>query len=317
MPDSIRGIHHITAIASSPKRNLDFYTRVLGLRLVKQTVNFDDSRGYHFYFGDEEGRPGTLLTFFPWPTSRHGKRGLGQVVAVSFEISAGSLDYWQDRLSNLGLTTASPFPRFDEEVLTFLDPDGLQIELVARYQTLNELGWNQGPVPGRHMIRGLGAPALLLEDIEPTAELLSQVFGLVQIDQTGPRYRFSAGKGPGGRVDVEVRPREQPGHGGTGTVHHIAFRAPDNVDQIEWREILVERGLDVTPVKDRLYFQSIYFREPGGVLFEIATDTPGFTVDEPRESLGSHLMLPAWFEPQRVEIERALPEINVHPGQLM
>jgi len=193
----------------------------------------------------------------------------------------------------------------------------LRAQIGVSWGTLNELGWNQGPVPGRHMIRGLGAPALLLEDIEPTAELLSQVFGLVQIDQTGPRYRFSAGKGPGGRVDVEVRPHEQHGRGGAGTVHHIAFRAPDNVDQIEWREILVERGLEVTPVKDRLYFQSIYFREPGGILFEIATDTPGFTVDEPRESLGSHLMLPAWFEPQRVEIERALPEINVHPGQLI
>lgn len=310
MPQPIQGIHHITAIASEPQRNLDFYTQVLGLRLVKQTVNFDDPGTYHFYFGNETGQPGTILTFFPWMDIRRGKRGLGQVGIVGFVVPQGSLGYWQGRLKKLNLQPARPFPRFDEEVMTLLDPDGLPIELVARAGTTAP-STDNGPTPAEHAIRGFAAPTFILESLDGTADLLTNVFGLKQMEQAGPRFRFAAGDGVGAQADIEVRPAEPPGRLGAGIVHHIAWRAPNDAAQLQWRETLVELGLDVTPVLDRQYFHSIYFREPGGILFEIATDPPGFAIDENPAELGSHLKLPHWLEPQRAEIEQALPPLKL------
>jgi catechol 2,3-dioxygenase-like lactoylglutathione lyase family enzyme len=321
MPEPIRGIHHITAIASDPQRNLDFYTRVLGLRLVKLTINFDDPGTYHFYFGDSTGHPGTILTFFPWSNIRRGRHGTGQVGMVAFNIPQNSIRFWMDRFKQLGITNSSPFRRFDEEVMTLLDPDGLSLELVA--SSLGASGstpWESNGIPAEHAIRGFSQPTLLLEGFEQTANLLTGVFGMTQVQQSGSRFRFLAGEtgavsAAGGQVDVEVRPDEPTGGLGAGVVHHIAWRTWDDAQQLAWRDILVERGLNVTPVMDRNYFHSIYFREPGGILFEIATDPPGFAIDELVEALGSRLQLPAWLEPHRAEIEAALPTLKLPETQ--
>lgn len=308
----ISGIHHITGIAGDPQRNLDFYTVTLGLRMVKRTVNFDDPGTYHFYFGDYEGNPGTILTFFPWPDARRGRRGQGQVADVAFGVPSGTLGAWQERLTRLGVTTATPFRRFDEEVLRLLDPDGLSLELVAREALDAVPGWEGGPVPAEMAVRGFAAPTLLLQNLEPTAALLGDLFGMQPSQQDGTRHRFTSGGGIGQQVDIELRPSEVMGRGGAGTIHHIAWRAENDEQQAAYRELLVGHGYEVTPVLDRQYFHSIYFREPGGILFEIATDPPGFTLDEPLESLGSALRLPPWYEPRRGEIERILPPLTIN-----
>ncbi len=318
MTDIIRGIHHITAIASDPQRTLDFYTHALGLRLVKLTINFDDPGTYHFYFGDEAGRPGTILTFFPWTDVRRGRKGLGQVAVVAFRIPAGSSGFWLDRLQQMGITASGPFTRFDEEIITLLDPDGLQIELAAPSAVQGNVAaqtWEGSPVPAEHAIRGFAGPTLLVNSFEKTAALLSDTFGMRQVAQSGPRCRFSAGEGNGAQVDMEIRSNEMPGRMGAGVVHHIAWRTPSDAQQAEWRETLVRLGFDVTPILDRQYFHSIYFREPGGILFEIATDPPGFATDETIETLGSGLKLPPWLEPQRAAIERSLPPLRLPAEQ--
>lgn len=315
MIDPIQGIHHITAIASDPQRNLDFYTQVLGLRLVKKTVNFDDPGTYHFYFADETGTPGTVLTFFPWPNARRGKRGLGQVAVTAFAVPQGTLGAWQERLHRLDVTTSAPFSRFDEEVLTLVDPDGLQIELVARPGVAALPAWEQGPLNASMAIRGFAAPTLLLGSLPRTASLIADNFGLRKVAEDGPRTRYAAGNGIGQQVDLETRPSEQVGRNGAGVVHHIAWRTPDDAQQNEWRDALLTLGLEVTPVMDRQYFHSIYFREPGGILFEIATDAPGFQIDEPRERLGQQLRLPPWYESRRAEIERVLPPLHIPAPQ--
>jgi len=320
VPEPIRGIHHITAIASDPQRNLDFYTQALGLRLVKLTVNFDDPGTYHFYFADADGRPGTILTFFPWPDSRPGRHGAGQVGVVGFTIPLDSVGFWPERLKRYGITTSNPFRRFEDEVISLRDPDGLAVELIASYpagvaDATDGSRWNGSPVPPEHAIRGFSTPTLLLTSPDGTAELLGNVFGLRPVGQSGTRVRFSSGEAIGGQVDIETRPDESRGGMGAGVVHHIAWRAPDDVQQLEWRELLVERGLSVTPVIDRQYFHSIYFREPGGILFEIATDPPGFTTDEPLEALGSGLKLPPQYESRRATIEAALPPLRLPERQ--
>lgn len=316
MTTPIPGIHHITAIASDPQHNLDFYTQVLGLRLVKKTVNFDDPGTYHFYFADYAGHPGTILTFFPWPRARRGRRGLGQVGTVGFAVPENSLGYWQDRLKQFGVTTGSTFLRLEEEMLNLVDPDGMHIELVA--QAGLGPGWEEGPVPGEHAIRGFHTPTLYVEGYEKTAELLSETFGLrlVHEDRERCRFRFAApGEeetfSVGGMVDLECRPTDQPGQMGAGVVHHIAWRTPNADTQLEWREVLSQQGFNVTPVLDRNYFTSIYFREPAGILFEIATDPPGFAIDEPVEALGASLKLPPWLEPRREMLESVLPELHM------
>ena len=328
MPEPTRGIHHITAIAGDPQRNLDFYTGVLGLRLVKLTVNFDDPGTYHFYFGDTSGQPGTLLTFFPWTEIRRGRRGTGQVGMAAFRIPLSATGYWADRLKKAGMTTGQPFRRFDEEVLQLLDPDGLALELIASPRIPAEAeAWAGGPVPAAQAIRGLAGPTLLLEGFERTAEVLTGVLGMTFVEQDDARYRFAAGEvGAGGStaagatIDLEVRPSDVYGSMGSGAIHHIAFRARDEAHQLEYRGQLAALGLDVTPVLDRQYFKSIYFREPGGILFEIATDTPGFATDETPDALGTQLRLPQRFESRRGTIEQMLPPLKLpavqQPGSI-
>jgi len=305
-----RGIHHVTAIATDPQANVDFYAGVLGLRLVKKTVNFDDPGTYHLYYGDATGRPGTILTFFPWPYARRGTRGTGQATVTAFSVPDGSLGFWRERLGASGEAHDEPARRLDEEVLTLLDPDGLKLELVAHAGAAEAEPWDGGPVPAEHAIRGFHGVTLAEQGYEATAELLTASMGFELAGETGNRFRFvAAGEGPGRVVDVLCSPDLPPGRVAAGTVHHVAFRAADDADQLARRQALADRGLDVTPVLDRQYFHSIYFREPGGVLFEIATDPPGFTLDEPPEELGSALRLPPWLEPHRERIEATLPPL--------
>jgi glyoxalase family protein len=305
------GIHHITAIASDPQRNVDFYTQTLGLRLVKRTVNFDDPSSYHFYFGDGVGKPGTVITFFPWPGARRGTHGSSQVIATSFAIPAGSLNYWSDHLKEQSISVENIL-RFGEQGLRFLDPDGLLIELIAPPQN-DEVDLKfQSAVPGKLAVHGFHAPTLQLQDSVPTQKLLTETLGFLQIAEEGSRRRFSLdGESTSAQLDLVERPDDPPGHIAAGTVHHIAFRTPNDEEQLEWRETLSDLGFAVSPVMDREYFHSIYFREPGGILFEIATEGPGFTVDEPVEHLGENLKLPKQCEAHRSEIEKALPPISL------
>ena len=312
MNEEIPGIHHVTAIASDPQRNVDFYTGVLGLRLVKLTVNFDDPGSYHLYYGDGVGHPGTLITFFAWPGVPRGRRGTGQVSVTSFSIPQGSLDYWIERLRQLEVSFTGPASRFDETVLSLRDPDGLALELVDHAQAVLRPGWKEGQVPAEHAIRGLHAVNLLEEGYEQTARLLTRTLGFRLLGQENEVFRYEVGKGgPGGYAYVRTAPQLRRGHIAAGTVHHVAWRTPTDEQQLAWRGVLAGLDLNVTPVLDRKYFHSIYFREPGGILFEIATDPPGFAVDEPVEQLGTHLELPAWLEPQRKEIEQALPALRL------
>jgi glyoxalase family protein len=312
MRPEILGIHHVTAIATVPQVNLDFYAGVLGLRLVKRTVNFDDPGTYHLYYGDGEGRPGTIMTFFPWPLARRGSRGSGQVTVTAFSVPEGSLGWWRERLAGEGVIADDPIARFDEEVMTLLDPDGLMLELVAHAGASDLPPWREGPVPEERSVRGLRGVTLAERQPEVTAELLVESLGLRPAGEWRQRQRFVAAgaAGAGARVDVLATPELGHGRISAGTVHHVALRAADEAQQLAWRERLLARGLEVTPVLDRQYFRSIYFREPGGVLFEIATDAPGFAADEPVASLGAELKLPPWLEPRRAELEATLPPLQ-------
>jgi glyoxalase family protein len=316
MNKHIPGIHHITAIASDPQRNVDFYTTVLGLRMVKLTVNFDDPTTYHLYFGDERGSPGTLLTFFPWPGAARGQRGTGQVAATTFSVPEGSLDYWEDRLRQRDTVIFQRQSRFGEEVLAFLDPDWMQLELVARPSADATAPWEGGGIPLDYAIRSFDGVTMWEKDLGPSLDLLTGTMGFRVVGEDGPRMRLqAAADGPAALVDLLHMPDGQRGTHGAGTVHHVAWRTPDDAEQEAWQEKIGGLGLRVTPVIDRQYFRSIYFREPGGVLFEIATDPPGMDWDEPVEALGSRLRLPSWFEPRREEIEAALPALTL-PGRL-
>jgi catechol 2,3-dioxygenase-like lactoylglutathione lyase family enzyme len=310
MERRIPGIHHVTAIAGDPQQNLDFYTGVLGLRLVKLTINFDDPGTYHLYYGNETGSPGTILTFFPWPDAPQGRLGTGQTTLVSFAIPAASLKFWMEHLKAHKLTFDGPFPRFDEQVLAFADPDHLQLELIAT--SGGSEPWRGGSVPVEHGIRGFHSVTLSEEGYESTAGLLTSVLGFRQAGESGNRFRYVTGEGGASAiVDVLCQPELQRGAVAVGAVHHIAWRALDDAEQRAWRHEIGERGHNVTPVLDRNYFHSIYFREPGGVLFEIATDPPGFSVDEPVAELGQHLKLPSWLEPQRAQLEHILPKLKL------
>jgi glyoxalase family protein len=311
------GIHHVTAIAGDPQRNVDFYLQVLGLRLVKRTVNFDVPNTYHLYYGDEVGHPGTILTFFPWPDAPRGRRGTGQATTTAFSIPEASLGYWEQRLKAHAIDIDEARIRLDEDVLSFEDPDGLLIELVAHTGTDPRPPWERGPIPPEHTIRGLYAVTLTEHDAERTTELLTTMLGFRLVDEAADRLRFDvADGGPGARVDVVCQPRAPRGLVSAGTVHHVAWRAPDASSQAAWRAQIADRGVQVTPIIDRNYFESIYFREPGGVLFEIATDPPGFTIDEPLLELGRTLALPPWLEPDREQIEQALPPLQL-PEELV
>jgi glyoxalase family protein len=312
MKGKIPGLHHVTAIASDPQQNLDFYVGLLGLRFVKRTVNFDDPGTYHFYFGDRRGTPGTILTFFPWPGVRRGIRGTGQIEATAFAISADSVGYWLERLKQQGVAAERTPSRFGEEVIRFVDPDGLLLELIASNSLPPIEQWSEGQIPAEHALRGFHSVSAVLEGYEKTARLLTDAFGYRLIEESGNRFRFASTDktAPGRIIDLLCMPDSGAGRVAAGSVHHIAFRARDQEEQLQWREQLVDLGYNVTPVIDRIYFHSIYFREPGGVLFEIATEPPGFTFDEMIEELGTGLRLPPWLESARLQIEKILPPIQ-------
>ncbi len=316
--DPIPGLHHVTAIASDPQRNLDFYTQVLGLRFVKRTVNFDDPGTYHFYFGDDAGNPGTILTFFPWPHAGRGHAGVGEVTHTAFSVPAAAIDFWDLRLAHLGIP-AERSARFSEQVLTFADPDGMKLELVAHADSdllaPNFTAPRFADVPPEHAIRGFFGVTMLHIDAAGTAATLAMM-GFHKVAEQGNRLRFSApGHALGNHLDVVVDPHANFGRTGAGSVHHIAFRATSDAAQLEWRTE-IGKHIPTTAVLDRDYFHSIYFREPGGVLFELATDNPGFATDEPLETLGEALCLPAWLTPRRDELERRLAPLTLHKAEV-
>jgi glyoxalase family protein len=303
------GIHHVTAISGDPVRNLRFCTRDLGLRLVKKTVNFDDPSTYHFYFGDRTGQPGTILTFFPGANATAGQRGVGQASQTAFRVPLHSIGYWTNRLVDKGISHQAPEKRFGEIVLPFADQDGTALALVGIADAENEPGWTNGDIPSEHAIRGLQGVTLLVDSAPKTAAILTDVFGLNEVTREGSVIRFaSAGNARGGVVDLHEAAGFPRHYRGRGSVHHVAFRAADDLQLAEMSEKLIrDHGRHPTEQKDRNYFRSIYFREPGGVLFEIATDIPGFAIDESVDTLGQDLKLPKFLESRRAEIEGQLP----------
>jgi len=305
------GIHHITAISSSPDENVDFYQRVLGLRLVKQTVNFDDPQTYHLYYGDAAGTPGTILTFFPWERMPSGRSGAGMIVSTAFAVPHDALSYWVKRLNGTGIEVRKAF-RFGEPVLDFKDPHGLPIELIGTESTPSISHWIESPIDAVHGIKGFHSATSLQARIEDTQTLLTHSMGMVLHASEKNRYRFkmNGASSAGHYLDVVVDRTAPKGRLGTGSVHHIAFRTGTDREQLAWQAHLRQAGINVTEVRDRNYFKSIYFHEPGGILFEIATDSPGFAVDEPLERLGRSLMLPAQYERIREEIEAGLPPLQ-------
>ena len=306
------GIHHVTAIAGDSVANLRFYTRDLGLRLVKKTVNFDDPSAYHFYFGDETGRPGSILTFFAWPNATEGQRGVGETSQTAFRVPLRSIGYWTERFIEKGISFQAPDKRFGETILPFADQDGMALALVGIAEAENEPGFDNHDIPSEHAIRGFHGVTLLLGSAEKTAAILTDVFDFREVAREGSVTRFvAAGDVKGSVVDIREAAGVQRGHQGRGSVHHIAFRVADDAQQAQMAEKLIRaHGRHPTEQKDRNYFRSIYFREPGGVLFEIATDVPGFAVDESVEALGRDLKLPNFLEPRRKEIEGALPVLE-------
>ena len=312
------GIHHVTAIAREPQRNLDFYAGTLGMRLVKLTVNYDDPGTYHLYYGDDLGRPGSLLTFFPWTGGRPGRQGTGQTNGVGLAVPPASLGFWIERLLSRGVKYEGPVRRFDEQVLTFPDPDGLLLELIATPRVNLVDGWRDGPVPAGQAVRGVHAVTVWEDGDAGSADFLTRTMGFRAKGEEENRLRFESGHdGLGTVVDLRRAPGFWRGTDGVGTVHHVAFRAGDDAEQKVRQEELQRLGVGVTDVRDRNYFRSIYFREPGGVLFEIATDGPGFSVDEPPGELGTTLKLPPQYETMRERLERSLPPLRLPHAEAM
>lgn len=310
MKPLISGIHHITAIAGNPQANIDFYSGILGLRLVKKTINFDAPDVYHFYFGDELGQPGTVFTTFPFTGARKGVKGTGELTYTAFSIPKGSLDYWIERLKKFGVPVSDKLTRFGHELIRFEDHDSMGIELIANDQD-DRAGWTYGQIPLEHSIKGFYGATLNLRSKELTAQLLTNHMDYHFIGQEGDRYRYGTEGKPGDIVDIVVNPNGHRGMQSAGTVHHIAFRTANKSTQLEVQRILMDNGYQVTEVKDRNYFNSIYFREPGGVLFEVATDEPGFAIDEDEAHLGELIKLPDWAEPSRKEIEKNLIPVTL------
>lgn len=312
MDNKITGLHHITAMSSDAQENVDFYAGVLGLRLVKKTINFDSPDIYHLYFGNETGEPGTILTFFPIPGMVRGRKGNGQATAVSFSIPEKSLDFWLKRLSAYEIGYEPPTERFNSEIFISLeDPDGMGIELVAT-QSDDRQGFTYGHIPLEHSIKGFHGVTLREENYETTAELLMSHMDHSLVAEKDDRFRFAAGLPSSGYVDILHSPGSMYGKGGSGTIHHVAFATHDDNTQLEFREKILESMIVTpTPVVDRQYFHSVYFREPGGVLFEAATSDIGFTLDESAEHLGESLKLPPWEEKNRNEIEGQLPALEL------
>jgi len=308
---SVTGLHHVTCIAGDPQRNLEFYTGTLGMRLVKRSVNQDAPDTYHLFYADAEGHAGSDLTFFPWPEMPPGRRGVGLTNEVALAVPPGTLGWWSDRLRSAGVRLGEPTTWFDEPVLTFDDPDNLALALVETGDAREFTPWAESPVDASRQVRGLHAVRLAQRDLEPTARFLTQGLGFTSAGEERGWHRFSVRGGGSSRVvDIQVLPEGSRGAWGVGSVHHIAWRVPDGAAQRDIQGSVARAGGRPTDVIDRFWFQSVYFREPGGALFEVATDGPGFAVDEPAESLGERLILPPWLEPRRAEIERVLPKLG-------
>jgi len=313
-PLRVHGIHHVTAVAGDPQVNVNFYAGVLGLRFVKKTVNQDDPMTYHLYYGDTVGSPGTAMTFFPFKGVPAGQPGRGQVYATGFSVPAAALERWPQRLERRGCAVAGEESRFGVPVLRLVDPDGLVIELVGDADAASAAGWPEGPVPEEDAVRSFSGVRLASAAPEVTARVLTELLGYTESGSEGDATRYVVEDAErAGTVELLTSP--PPGRPGSGTVHHVAFRVPDDDTQVRLQEQLSEAGLQPTPVIDRFYFRSVYFREPGGILFEIATDPPGFTIDEDVDALGTELKLTAAHEPYRARIEATLDPIEVpRPG---
>jgi len=312
MENKILGIHHITAIAGDAKRNFNFYANILGLRFIKKTVNFDDPGTYHFYFGDEIGSAGTILTFFPWGEGiPQGHRGAGMATEIGYSVPKGSIEFWIERFEKYNVIYNKPAEKFGERYLTFLDPDGLKLELIEQNTEDTRKPWETDEVKAAHATRGFHNVTLTLNSITGTAAVLTDIFGYKLVGQESNRYRYATDAiEQAAIVDLVEISSEKLGHVANGTVHHVAFRVKNDEILMHFRQKVVEKNLNITPQIDRQYFHSLYFREPGGVLFEIATDNPGFMIDEPLEDLGKGLKLPAQYESRRSEIEAHLVPIN-------
>jgi glyoxalase family protein len=310
MENTINGIHHITAIAGGAKKNYDFYTRVLGLRMVKKTVNFDDPQTYHLYYGDKVGTPGTILTFFPWEGISAGRRGARQATEIGYSVPEGSLDFWLKRLEDNNVLYNKPAEKFGEQYLTLLDPDGLKLELIVPKTADKRLPWETADVKAENATRGFHNITITTNKMDATARILTEVFGYKLLEQHVNRFRFVTDAVENAAiVDLVEVAGEVAGHVAGGSVHHVAFRVKNEEILMNYRQKIADLGLNITGKIDRNYFYSLYFREPGGVLFELATDNPGFSVDEPVEELGNGLKLPAQYEKMREDIERSLPSL--------
>ncbi|MGH7713945.1 MAG: ring-cleaving dioxygenase [Gemmatimonadaceae bacterium] len=308
---TVTGIHHITCISGDAQENVDFYSGVMGMRLVKRSVNQDAPDTYHLFYADAEGHPGTDLTFFPWPGMPPARAGVGLTMEVQLAVPVMSLGYWAERLTHYGVRPGEPVTRFGERTLTATDPHGLPIALVETDAREDFAPWPASPVPEGQQIRGLHGVRLWERSVAATAQLLTGTLGFAALGEEGGWHRFSVAGGGSGRVlDIAEMPNAGRGQWGVGGVHHVAWRTPNEDTQVALREQVHQAGRRPTPVIDRFWFQSVYFTEPGGVLFEIATDGPGFAIDEEPGALGERLILPPWLEPQRAEIERGLPPLR-------
>jgi glyoxalase family protein len=317
MTPTLYGVHHVTAIAGPPQDNVDFYVGVLGLRLVKRSVNQDDPGTYHLFYGDAVGSPGTELTFFAWPSAPRGRIRAAQIAVVALAIPPESIGFWRDRLDSYGVRVRGPEPRFGEDVLAFDDPDGLAVELVAGPGTARRAlwqPWEQSAVTAEHQIRGIHAVTITERDLAPTVPFLTERLAFTTVAEHANRHRLVSGDGSGGFLDLVVQPDATISRGGAGTIHHVAWRTPDDAEHAAWHAAIQRLRVPISDIIDRFWFKSIYFHEPGGALFEIATDGPGFAADEPVETLGSRLVLPPWLEARRAQIEATLLPIQVPVG---
>ena len=311
LDNTVTGLHHITVIAGDPQENLDFYAGVLGMRLVKKTVNQDVPGTYHLFYADGVAHAGTDLTFFPWPDMAPGQTGVGLTVEVALAVPAGSLGYWAERLQHQGVDVSHSAARFSERLLTLADPHGLQLALVETADAREFTAWAESPVPEAMQVRGLHGVRLLERSAAPTVDLLTKTLGFEEVGQEDGWRRFALAGTRSGRVlDIKESASERQGTWGTGSVHHIAWRVPDDVTELKVQNRLQQAGRRPTQVIDRFWFKSVYFKEPGGALFEIATDGPGFGVDETMEQLGTRLVLPPWLEPKRAAIEAGLQPLR-------
>ena len=315
MSNSVHGIHHVTCIAGNAQENLDFYVELLGMRLVKKSVNQDDPGTYHLFYADRVGNPGTDFTFFPWSNMDPGRLGIGLTVETSFAVSPGSLAYWQERLAGHVVEPGVPETRFGETTLPFKDPHGLQIALVETNDERQFVPWEDSPVPAEHQLRGMHAVRLWERQLTPTETVLTELMGFDSLGMEDGWHRYGVDGGSSGKlIEIKELPEERRGQWGTGSVHHVAWRVKDSEEQMALRDRLVHAGLRPTQQIDRFWFKSVYYKEPGGVLFELATDGPGFDRDEDMEHLGEQLILPPWLEPNRKEIEAALPTLQMPEG---